>query len=54
MALLLNILFGVLAFFGIRYVMLQMHASMVIATIVGVITGIVVFLANLGGQVLAG
>jgi hypothetical protein len=51
MILLLNLIFAILAFFFTRYVMLECKATPVVATVVGVLMGIVVFLANLGAQV---
>lgn len=52
MILLLNLIFALLAFFATRYVMASVGAANPIATLVGVLMGIVVFLANFGAQVI--
>ena len=52
MAFLLNILFGLLAGFGASYVCRRLGVGDPIAFVVGLIVGIIVFLANLAVRVL--
>lgn len=52
MILILNILFGVLAFFVVRLLCMQMGVDMRVATVIGVIFGIIVYLLNLAGHVI--
>ena len=51
MIFLLNVIFGILTFLFIRYAMLEVGAKEPRAVIVGVLMGIVVFIANFGAQV---
>jgi hypothetical protein len=52
MELLVNLLFGLLAFFGVRWIAGQVGVPDPIGTIIAVIVAIVVFLANFAVQVL--
>ena len=47
---LLNLLFGILAFFGVRWLCAEIGLPHPVPTIIGVIAGILVFFANLAAQ----
>ncbi len=51
MLFLLNLLFALLAFFGFRYIMLDVGAPKPIAIITGLIMAVVIFFLDIAGKI---